>query len=110
MLPTMNSVVSGKNKKLAKEDLASEITCPLIWIKQISLKHGPEDADPLSSLLHKDQGKFESTLSYFIQQLLMHMEKLPFGEVTFLFYRMFKNFTFLGIELCFLFFQNHFYV
>jgi len=46
------------------------------------LKHGPEAADPLSSLLHSDQGRFGgfgSTLSYFIQQLLMHVEKLLFG-------------------------------
>jgi hypothetical protein len=36
MLPAMNSVVGGKMKKVAKGDLASEITCPLLRFKQIS--------------------------------------------------------------------------
>jgi len=34
MLPAMNSIVGGKMKKVAKGDLASEITYPLIRIKQ----------------------------------------------------------------------------
>ena len=45
MLPAMNSVVGRKKKKVAKGDLASEITCTLNKIKQISKKHGPEAAD-----------------------------------------------------------------
>jgi len=36
MLPAMNNLVGGKMKKVAKGDLASEITYPLIRIKQIS--------------------------------------------------------------------------
>jgi len=80
MLPAMKSVVGEKMEKLAKGDLASEITCTLIWIQQISLKHGSEDCrTTILSFLHKVQGRFESTFSYFIQQLLMHMEKSPFG-------------------------------
>ena len=82
MLPAMNSVVGKKIRKVAKGDLASEITLSLIRIKQNPLKHGPEAADPLFSLLHSDQdrvGELGSTLSHFMQQLLMHMEKLLFG-------------------------------
>jgi len=82
MLPAMNSVVGKKIRKVAKGDLASEIILSLIRIRQIPLKHGPEAADPLFSLLHSDQdrvGVHGSTLSHFIQQLLMHMEKLLFG-------------------------------
>jgi len=34
MLPAMNSVVGKKIRKVAKGDLASEITLPLVRIKQ----------------------------------------------------------------------------
>jgi len=34
MLPVMNSVVGGKMKNVAKGDLVSEISYPLIRIKQ----------------------------------------------------------------------------
>jgi len=38
MLPAMNSVVGGKMRKVAKGDLASEITYPLNRIKQNPLE------------------------------------------------------------------------
>ncbi|KEH26278.1 PIN domain protein [Medicago truncatula] len=58
MLPAMNSVVGRKKKKIAKGDLASEITCTPNKIKQIPLKHVPENCRYTVSLLHQIQDRF----------------------------------------------------